>query len=163
MNPPKYRTGRYFVQLGNAVSWFRNQKFLSIGLTSSQSEVIRYVLKHRNERITAGDLMTQLSLSQSTVAGIIKRMENKSLLTRYMDDADARKSIIAPMEEGLLLEESLKKVAEQTEDIILQGMSDAEQAELNRLLKIALSNLSTYRASVSTEGETTDTGNCAND
>lgn len=146
MNTPKHRTGRNLVQLGNAVSWFRNQKFLLIGLTSSQSEVMRYVLKNQKESITAGDLIAQLGLSQSTVAGIIKRLEKKNLLMRCTDDSDARKSIIVPTDDGLRIEKYLKEVAAQTEEVLLQGMTEAEQDELNRLLKIALNNINTYRA-----------------
>lgn len=156
MCTPKYRTGRLLVQLGNAVSWFRNQKMQGIGLTSSQSEVIRYVLRHRDERLTAGDLMAQLGLSQSTVAGILKRLEKKSLLIRQTDEADARKSVILLTEEGLALEGGLKKVAAQTETILLQGMTDTEQAELNRLLQIALDNMSSFRTLAPREVQTFD-------
>lgn len=63
-------------------------------------------------------------------------------------------TLIVPSEEGLRLEESLKEVAAQTEDVLLQGMTETEQAELNRLLQIALNNINTYRASTPDEGET---------
>lgn len=150
---PKYRTGRLLVQLGNAVSWFRNQKMQGIGLTSSQSEVIRYVLKHPDERLTAGDLMAQLGLSQSTMAGILKRLEKKSLLMRQSDESDARISRILLTEKGLALEGDLLKVAAQTEEILLQGMTDAEQAEFNRLLQMALENMHSFRTSAAQECE----------
>lgn len=147
MRAPKYRTGRLLVQLGNSVSWFRNQKMQRMELTSSQSEVIRYMLKHRTERLTAGDLMVQLGLSQSTVAGILKRLEKKSLLLRQTDESDARRSCILLTEQGLALENDLKEVAAQTEEILLQGMTDDEQAEFNRLLQLALDNMHAFRAS----------------
>lgn len=148
MHIPKYRTGRLLVQLGNGVSWFRNQNMQKMGLTSSQSEVIRYILRHRDHSISPGELMEQLGLSQSTVAGILKRLEKKSLLIRQTDTTDARKSRIVLTEKGLAMEEELLQVAARTEDILLQGMTEAEQAELNRLLQLALDNMHTFRTSV---------------
>ena len=145
MRKPLYKTGRLLVQLGNAVSWFRNQKMQSIDLTSSQSEVIRYMLLHQDACVTAGDLMVQLGLSQSTVAGILKRLEKKSLLIRQTDMADARRSRILLTKEGLALERNLKEIAFQTEEILLQGMTEEEQAQFNRLLQVALENMSAYR------------------
>ena len=153
MRTPKYRTGRLLVQLGNGVSWFRNQKMQGMGLTSSQSEVIRYMLKHRDKRLTAGDLMAQLGLSQSTVAGILKRLEKKSLLVRQADETDARRSVILLTEEGLAMEKDLLRVAAQTEEILLKGMTEEEQAQFNHLLQTALDNMQAFRASASREAE----------
>lgn len=151
MSIPKYKTGRLLVQLGNAVSWFRNQKMQGMGLTSSQSEVIRYFLRHQDQRISAGDLMDKLGLSQSTVAGILKRLEKKSLIMRQADQTDARKSILMLTKEGMVLKQNLQEVAVQTENILLRGMTDAEQAQFNRLLQIALSNMHAYRVSAPRE------------
>ena len=97
--------------------------------------------------MSAGDLMKQLSLSPSTMAGILKRLENKSLITRKTDEKDARKIIITPTEEGVALEDYLKETAAQTEEILLHGMTTAEQDEFYRLLKIALQNANAAKQS----------------
>lgn len=101
--------------------------------------VIRYILKHRDQPVSAGDLMEQLGLSPSTMAGILKRLENKSLITRTTDQKDGRKVLIAPTREGMELEDYLKETALQTEGILLWGMTKAEQDEFYRLLNIAIS------------------------
>ncbi len=148
MNPPKYRTGRLLVRLGNGVSWFRNQAMQGMGLTSSQSEVIRYMLHHREEPLTAGELMGQLGLSQSTIAGILMRLERKGLLARQADDKDARRSRIYLTEKGLAMDQALIQLAALTEEVLLDGLDDAEQAELNRLLQRVLDNMQACRDSV---------------
>lgn len=155
MRAKKYKTGQCIIQLANAVTWFRNQKVQAMGLTSSQAWVIRYIQKHHNERITAGNLMEQLNLSKPTVSGIIKLLEKKSLLIRYTDEEDARKNIIVLTKKGEDLEERLEEVVMQTEDILLQGMTKEEQEQLNRLLQNALKNMNTCRVAVSQER-----GNC---
>lgn len=142
----QFKTASKVIQLGNSVTWLKNQNSQFMGLTAVQSEAIRYILKNYSEReLTAADLMDHLHLSQSTVAGIIKRLEGKFLIQRTTAIADSRKSIIKPTENGLRLEEDLKLTAVQTEEILVQGMTAAEQAEFNRLLQKALDNANAAR------------------
>lgn len=140
MDAKQFKTASLVVRLGNVVAWLRNQRMQQRGITSSQSDVIRYILKHRDQPVSAGDLMKQLGLSPSTMAGILKRLENKSLITRTTDEKDGRKVLIAPTREGMELEDYLKETALQTEEILLRGMTKAEQDEFYRLLNMALQN-----------------------
>ena len=81
-----------------------------MGLTAAQSEAIKYILRNYEENeLTAMDVMDSLQLSQSTVAGIIKRLESKGLIERRTTEKDSRKSIISPTEKGLKPETILKK------------------------------------------------------
>ncbi|MDR3766395.1 MAG: MarR family transcriptional regulator [Butyricicoccus sp.] len=140
MDANQFRTASLIVRLGNVVAWLRNQHMQQRDITSTQSDVIRYILKHRDGPVSAGDLMKQLSLSPSTMAGLLKRLEHKGLIRRETDQQDARKIIITPTKEGLALEDYLKENAARTEEILLRGMTKAEQDEFYRLLRIALQN-----------------------
>lgn len=147
MDPIRYKTSGLMIRLSNALIWFRNQELQRHDLTSSQFEVIRYLLTHQSQSdITAGRLMEQLELSQSTVAGILKRLHAKGLIQRQPDQCDARREFLVPTEKGLALEESLQGIACKTEQILLRGMSEAEQAEFYRLLALALENMNAVRA-----------------
>lgn len=145
MNANQYKTSGLMIRLSNALIWFRNQELQLHDLTSSQFEVIRYLLTHREQNITAGTIMTQLELSQSTIAGILKRLHAKGLIQRWADQHDARREFISLTEQGLTLEESLQGIAYKTEKILLQGMSQAEQGEFYRLLQLALENMNAVR------------------
>ncbi|MDE7245842.1 MAG: MarR family transcriptional regulator [Oscillospiraceae bacterium] len=138
----QFRTANRIILLGNAVTKLKNRKTQFMQLTATQSEAIRYILKHYDEKeLTAADLMESLQLSQSTVAGIIQRLEGKDLIFRRMAEDDNRKSIIAPTQKGMELEEALKQTAVEIEDLLLHGMSVEEQKEFNRLLQRALDNI----------------------
>ncbi len=142
----EYITVRKILQLSNSVINYRNQRMQEKDLTSTQNDAIRYILKNPdNKQITAADIMGHLELSQSTVAGILSRLEAKELIMRQPHTTDARKSIIIPTEKGLILEEYLKRTAAQTEQMLLQNMTVAEQAEFNRLLQIALDNMNSAK------------------
>ena len=65
MDANQFKTASLVVRLGNVVAWLRNQRMQQRGITSSQSDVIRYILKHRDQPVSAGDLMEQLGLSPS--------------------------------------------------------------------------------------------------
>lgn len=142
----QFRTATKIVQLGNTVTWLRNQKYQFMGLTAAQSEAVAYILKnYMDEELTASGMIKKLGLSQSTVAGIISRLEAKGLIYRKINENDNRKSTIYPTDEGIELEEMLKTKAVETEKILLHGMSKEEQEEFNRLLQIALDNAKTER------------------
>ena len=145
MNANQYKTSGLMIRLSNALIWFRNRELQLHDLTSSQFEVIRYLLTHREQNITAGTIMTQLELSQSTIAGILKRLHAKGLIQRRTDQHDARREFVILTEKGLALEESLQGIAYKTEKILLQGMSQAEQEEFYRLLQLALENMNAVR------------------
>ena len=142
----QFQTAEQIIRLGNAVTWIKNQKTQFMNLTATQSEAIRYILKNYEEKeITAADLMANLHLSQSTVAGIIQRLVKKGLIDKKTDTNDGRKNIIIPTGKGVELENRLKQTAVATEEIIVKGMSNEEQKEFNRLLQIALDNTGKIR------------------
>lgn len=139
----QFKTASLVVMLGNAVTYYRNLKMKNIDLTSVQSDAIIATLRYPG--ITAKELKEHLQLSQSTVAGIIARLENKGLISKTVDKDDARKIILMPTKEGLLLEEPLKEIALETQQFLLEGMNEHEQEEFTRLASIALNNLNRVR------------------
>ena len=140
----QFKTASLIVKLGNAVTNYRNIKTQDLDLTSVQSDALIATL--RNPGITASQLKEQLQLSQSTVAGIIARLESKELIKKTLDEGDGRKSILFPTEQGKLLEEPLKEIALDTQQALVEEMSEKEQAEFSRLLQIALTNMNRARA-----------------
>lgn len=139
----QFKTASQIVKLGNAVTYYRNIKMEDLDLTSVQSDA--FIATLRNPGITASELKEQLQLSQSTVAGIIARLETKGLIKKAVDKDDARKSILLPTEQGMQLEEPLKEIALDTQQFLVEGMEQEEQEEFSRLLQIALNNMNRVR------------------
>lgn len=139
----QFKATSLIVKLGNAVTYYRNLKMQDIDLTSVQSDAVIAAL--RNPNITASQLKDELQLSQSTVAGIISRLEAKGLITKTVSSDDGRKIILNLTEQGLELENKLKEIALQTQQCLVEGMSDNEQEEFSRLLQIALDNMNRVR------------------
>lgn len=146
----QFITASLIVKLGNAVTYYRNLKMESLELTSVQSDA--FIATLRNPGITASELKEYLKLSQSTVAGIIARLESKGLIEKNVDEADARKAILIPTEQGKLLEEPLKAIAMGTQQFLVDGMTNEEQVEFSRLLQVALDNMSRVRTPAESRG-----------
>lgn len=139
INQEQFKITSFIVKLGHAVTNYRNEKMEEIDLTAPQSDALIATLKEPG--ITASQVKNNLQLSQSTVAGIISRLENKGLITKTVDRKDGRKAILKPTSQGLKMEDELKKIALDTQNKLVQGMSESEQREFMRLLEIALHNL----------------------
>ncbi len=139
----EFVTASLIVKLGNAVTYYRNMKMEDIGLTSIQSDALIATL--RNPEITASQLKEHLNLSQSTVAGIIERLESKGLISKVNDTQDARKTHLIPTQKGRQLEDKLREIALDIQKALLNGMNADEQAAFSRLLGIALDNMNEVR------------------
>ena len=74
---------RMICQLGNSLSKYRNKKAESFGLTSVQIDVIVFLLKNRGcEEINQLDVQNHLMLTNPTVTGIVRRLEEKGFISR---------------------------------------------------------------------------------
>lgn len=145
MRRMEYKTGQLLIQLGNMVTWFRNQKLQSKNLTSEQAGIIGFLEKKEDQGITICELAKEMSRSKAAVSEILKKMEQKSLIRRCEDLSDGRKKYVFLTEQGRNMEKDLMKASRESERIVLQGMSEAEQEEFCRLLEIAYKNMNVVR------------------
>lgn len=141
IDPKNFKNAKLLVHLGNAIVSLRNEKMKELDLTSSQSDVIVYLLRNTDRKVSTKELLDDLSLSPSTMAGILKRLEQKNLISRETDSKDSRKILISLTEQGIATENHLRINALKTENVITKGMSETEINEFNRLLNIAVENV----------------------
>lgn len=153
----QFETVYKILHLGKAVQYYRNQILDGIELTPPQNDALMYILQnYKDSEITAGGVMEELHLSQSTVAGILKRLEKKDLIIRKTDGKDTRKSLITPSEKAVGLDNMLRKTAMETERILTANMSDEDITEFNRLLQTALEGMNSARKKSKSERALTD-------
>lgn len=133
---------RLMCQLGNALVKYRNKKAAAFSLTSVQMDVVVFLLKNRNkDEINQLDVQKYLRLSHPAVTGIIQRMEENGFIKREQSIRDARYNCMHLTQKALELEDVLTDNAIEAEKIVMQHMTSTEQAELYRLLQIALDNI----------------------
>ncbi|MCD8068252.1 MAG: MarR family transcriptional regulator [Lachnospiraceae bacterium] len=141
----KFKISGRIIRLGNAITRYRNMQAADADLTSTQSDAIRYIIKNQDKELTAKNLMDYLKLSQSTVAGVIDRLCDKGFIDRKKHAKDSRKIVLVLSDKGRELDGQLYQIGQETERLLLEGMTAEEIAEFNRLLLIAMSNMNMER------------------
>ncbi|MDD3705150.1 MAG: MarR family transcriptional regulator [Clostridiaceae bacterium] len=71
-----------------------------------------------------------LSLDNSTISGILDRMENKGVIKRVADRKDRRSLKVVLTEQGRLLEAPVTEIIEKENKNVLYSLSEEEQATL---------------------------------
>ena len=110
------------------------------GVTPAQIHVLHY-LYHCGNQAPQCDVTAHLKVKPSTANGILDRMEEKDLLRRSISESDGRKRLITLTEKGAGLQEVLRQKFEETEQLMTQGFSEAETAQLHELLRRVMVNL----------------------
>ncbi len=129
----------YIFRLNNALIKQKNRRMGQYDLTSIQADVLVYILSHHESReINQLDLQAVFKLTNPTVSGIVDRLEEKGFIKRVRSEKDARYRRLIPLEKGLALNEVLRRSASEAEMALVRNMSEEEQAEFERLLKVAL-------------------------
>ncbi len=78
--------------------------------------VLKLLLSEENHQLSAGQLSEAMGVSTARVAVLLKKMENKGLIEKKEDEADARVTLVKLSEEGqrvaaLMKENMLRHVA----------------------------------------------------
>lgn len=109
-------------------------------VTPAQTHTLLY-LHHHMGQASQCEVVRYLQVKPSTANGILGRMEEKELLTRSISSKDARQRLITLTEKGATLQKRLHQAIQETESLMLQGLSDEEQDLLFSCLERIIQNL----------------------
>ena len=126
-----------------------------LGLTACQSETILYLLKQPADRVlTAGDVAQNLHLSQSTVDGVLKRLEDKGLIVRMTATQDRRRSVLLLTDAARALDQArpLAELAVGTEEIMATARMVRQTVSSRQQVKPPIPSLGRRRKMVRAEG-----------
>lgn len=93
------------------------------------------------EGVSQRQLMRELNLSSGTVSTRVEHLAERGLLTRQVDPADRRNSLVALTPDGLALFERVTPAHVATENRLLAGLDDQQRDHLAELLRILLVSL----------------------
>jgi len=90
---------------------------------------------YREDGLSIKQIAAQTQLSQSTLTGMLKRMERGGLIDRRRDAQDGRKVRVRLTRLGWSLEADVLRTAREVNRVFLAGMGKAQAAMSRRLLK----------------------------
>lgn len=128
-------------RISNALERKRTLDLEDMDLTSSQAFVLGYLLRHREEPVTSGDICKHFDLSHPTVTGILQRLESKGFLTYAEDSTDRRKKQICVTEKALDVNQRAKERCQETETLVSGSLSEEELRTLVGLLDRVIANI----------------------
>ena len=126
----------------NAISRDFNSMLKEIDLTFAQVDVLRYLILNQNQEINQIDIEREFRIQNSTVSGILKRLEGKGLINRTLNQSDGRYKQVVVTDKSRIMKNRIDLKIQEIEERLWDGFSLEEQDQLRIFLERVLKNLS---------------------
>jgi DNA-binding MarR family transcriptional regulator len=107
----------------------------------SHGQVFILINIYRDEGICQHRLCEEYNLDKSGVGRILKKLEDKNLVTRKSDPEDKRKKLIYLTDKAKDMKDDFKKLLKEIEKQMRQGLTEKEIETVNTILKKIYNNL----------------------
>ena len=140
---PKEHVGLLVKFINGRVNTKINKNLVEFNLTGVQHEILCFIDRNEHERdVFQKDIEKCLKLTNPTVTGIVKRLEEKEMIARVPSEQDARYKCLHVTEKGKeVICKSFKFGANNIEKQLSKGMTDEEVKMFKDLLYRALKNM----------------------
>ena len=140
---PREHVGLLIKFLNGKITNKVNKNLVKFSLTCVQHEILCFINKNEKERdVFQKDIEKCLKLTNPTVTGIIKRLEEKQMIVRCPSSIDARYKCLHVTEKGKdIICKSFKFGSNTIEKQLVNDMTDEEVKVLKDLLYRALKNM----------------------
>lgn len=129
-------------QINNGYEKNFNKMLKTIGITSSQCEVLDYLFHSSKEEITQRDIEKNLNLKNPTVTGLLKRLDEKGFILSVPSATDKRCKNIYLTEKAYDIQRKMEASRKKSDRQLTIGMSKKEVQALKRVLEKVLYNIS---------------------
>ena len=140
---PKEHVGLLLKFINGRVNTKINKNLAEFNLTGVQHEILCFIDRNEHERdVFQKDIEKCLKLTNPTVTGIVKRLEEKEMIVRCPSSNDARYKCLHLTGKGKeVICKSFKFGANNIEKQLVKDMNDEEVKMLKDLLYRALMNM----------------------
>ena len=104
-------------------------------LTPSQFKIIKFLFWQGDTHIRQVDIEKHFSMTNPTVTGLLKNLEEKGWIRREVNPEDSRSKIICLTDAVLARKEELYAYGEQIEEALIHDLTEKERETLEKLLK----------------------------
>lgn len=113
-----------------------------LGIGSAQGKILNYVLvESEAHSVYQKDLEREFGLRPSTITEMLNALEQKKLIQRVSDEWDGRYKKIVFTEKARSMKDRIRQEVEETEHLLLQGITEQEKQEFLRIAGKMLQNL----------------------
>ena len=111
------------------------------GLTTTQVRYLNFIYQHGDEPVPMKELESVYEVAQPTVAGIVRRLEEKQFIITETSPDDRRSKNIRLTKKGANFVRENPEYLKRVEGHITEGLTCDEEKELNRLLNKVYTHL----------------------
>lgn len=137
MDKPIAGYGWFIKRIDNALEKEANSNLQALNLTIQQNRVLIQLVHEADRTLSLKALEERFGAAQSTVAGLVSRLEKKGLVEALSDPADRRVKLVRLTEEGMRLCEISRQNVIASEDRLTALLTaDEKEALLSCLKKV---------------------------
>ncbi len=128
-------------QINDNIARLANNELRQNNLTLSQLRYLEYLYAHKGTPVPFKDLERHFEVSQPTVAGILRRLENKKLVKTTQSEHGGKSKTVCLTGSGTALYESAETRRSETEIHLLSPLRDTERIAFQDMLVKVLKHL----------------------
>ena len=114
----------------------------SVGISGSQGNILDYILVESMKRkVYQKDIEREFGLRPPTASEVLKSLEKQELICRIPDEEDGRWKRIVFTKKAEKIHDALRREIEESEALLLQGISSEDQETFLRIAGKMLENL----------------------
>ncbi|HDG5476540.1 TPA: multidrug efflux transporter transcriptional repressor MepR [Staphylococcus aureus] len=118
-----------------------DQKLEQFDITNEQGHTLGYLYAHQQDGLTQNDIAKALQRTGPTVSNLLRNLERKKLIYRYVDAQDTRRKNIGLTTPGIKLVEAFTSIFDEMEQTLVSQLSEEENEQMKANLTKMLSSL----------------------
>ncbi len=127
--------GWFIKRIDNALAKEANSNLQALNLTMQQNRVLIQLAHAEEHTLSLKTLEEHFGAAQSTMAGLVCRLERKGLIEALSDPADRRIKLVRLTEEGVRLNALSRQQVADSEERLTALLSEEEKDQLLACLK----------------------------
>ena len=134
-------TGKIINCISNRLRNRSQAVHMELGIGSAQGKVLNYILvESENHSVYQKEIEEEFGLRPSTATETLKNLEQAELICRVPESEDGRYKKIVFTEQARKIEHILRKEITESEELLLQGITEEERKEFLRIAEKMLRN-----------------------
>ncbi|HFE2092002.1 TPA: multidrug efflux transporter transcriptional repressor MepR [Staphylococcus aureus] len=118
-----------------------DQKLEQFDITNEQGHTLGYLYAHQQDGLTQNDIAKALQRTGPTVSNLLRNLERKKLIYRYVDAQDTRRKNIGLITSRIKLVEAFTSIFDEMEQTLVSQLSEEENEQMKANLTKMLSSL----------------------
>ena len=118
-----------------------DQKLEQFDITNEQGHTLGYLYAHQQDGLTQNDIAKALQRTGPTVSNLLRNLERKKLIYRYVDAQDTSRKNIGLTTSGIKLVEAFTSIFDEMEQTLVSQLSEEENEQMKANLTKMLSSL----------------------